>query len=99
MKSKTVPIEKSNLHPRNPHRFRYDFQKLIEVLPDLETHVVTNTLTNDTTIDFSNAEAVKTLNKALLLSEYGIDNWDLPAHYLCPLFQEEPITFTIWPIY
>jgi 23S rRNA (adenine1618-N6)-methyltransferase len=84
MKSKTVPIEKSNLHPRNPHRFRYDFQKLIEVLPDLETHVVTNTLTNDTTIDFSNAEAVKTLNKALLLSEYGIDNWDLPAHYLCP---------------
>ena len=33
MKSKTEPTEKNNLHPRNPHRFRYDFDKLIEVYP------------------------------------------------------------------
>jgi len=84
MKSKTEPTEKSNLHPRNPHRFRYDFDKLIEVLPELEQYVVTDANRSEKTIDFSHSEAVKTLNKALLVAEYAIDNWDIPSQYLCP---------------
>ena len=84
MKSKTEPTEKSNLHPRNPHRFRYDFDKLIEVLPELEQYVVTDANRSEKTIDFSHSEAVKTLNKAILVAEYAIDNWDIPSQYLCP---------------
>jgi 23S rRNA (adenine1618-N6)-methyltransferase len=36
------------------------------------------------TIDFSNPEAVKSLNKALLKTYYGILDWNLPTDYLCP---------------
>ena len=36
------------------------------------------------TIDFSNPEAVKTLNRALLSHFYGISHWDIPPQYLCP---------------
>ena len=39
---------------------------------------------NSETLDFSNPEAVKALNKAILLSDYGITNWDIPQDYLCP---------------
>jgi 23S rRNA (adenine1618-N6)-methyltransferase len=84
MKSKTEPTEKSNLHTRNPHRFRYDFDKLIAVLPELEQYVVTDATRLEKTIDFSPSEAVKTLNKSLLLAEYAIDYWDIPSQYLCP---------------
>lgn len=84
MKSKTVQTEKSNLHPRNPHRFRYDFEKLIKVLPELASFVITNTHNEEQTIDFSNSDAVIALNKALLVSEYRIKNWNIPRNYLCP---------------
>jgi 23S rRNA (adenine1618-N6)-methyltransferase len=75
--------EKTTLHPRNPHRFRYDFEQLISVCPELQPFVFINEHTIQT-IDFSNPEAVKTLNKALLISNYDIQNWDIPADYLCP---------------
>lgn len=84
MKSKTVQTEKSNLHPRNPHRFRYDFDKLIKALPELASFVITNTHNEEQTIDFSNSDAVIALNKALLVSEYRIENWNIPRNYLCP---------------
>ncbi len=82
MKPRPTP-EKTTLHPRNPHRFRYDFEKLIARNPDLQTHVFINEH-QIKTIDFSNPEAVKALNKAILISDYDIQNWDIPAHYLCP---------------
>lgn len=75
--------EKSGLHPRNPHRFRYDFAQLTESYPELKTFIFTNQH-NIETVDFSNPEAVKALNKAILISEYGIKNWDIPQNYLCP---------------
>ncbi len=75
--------EKTNLHPRNQHRSRYDFEKLSVALPELESFVFTNEH-NTETIDFSNSEAVKALNKAILLSDYGITSWDIPDNYLCP---------------
>jgi len=75
--------EKSGLHPRNPHRFRYDFAQLTESYPELKNFIFTNPH-NIETVDFSNPEAVKALNKAILISEYGIKNWDIPQNYLCP---------------
>ncbi|MES2410881.1 MAG: 23S rRNA (adenine(1618)-N(6))-methyltransferase RlmF [Bacteroidota bacterium] len=83
MKKKQNSTEKTGLHPRNPHRFRYDFEQLITVFPELKDFVFTNEHDIET-IDFSNPEAVKALNKALLVSSYGIQNWDIPADYLCP---------------
>ncbi|CAM2998031.1 23S rRNA (adenine(1618)-N(6))-methyltransferase RlmF [Flavobacterium frigoris] len=75
--------EKTNLHPRNQHRFRYDFKLLIENCPELKAYVSINEHDIET-IDFSDPEAVKALNKALLVSYYDINNWDIPANYLCP---------------
>ncbi len=75
--------EKHSLHPRNLHRFKYDFDKLIASYPSLQAFVFVNEYQTET-IDFSNPEAVKALNKALLLSDYDIQEWDIPANYLCP---------------
>ncbi len=80
--SKTI-TEKTNLHPRNLHRLRYDFELLTEKLPELQQYVSINEHQIET-IDFSNPEAVKTLNKALLVTYYDIKNWDIPKNYLCP---------------
>ena len=38
----------------------------------------------DESIDFSDANAVKMLNTALLKYFYDIDFWDIPPNYLCP---------------
>ncbi len=83
MKKEKITTEKVNLHPRNTHRFGYDFEKLIQYCPELNDFVFTNQYETQT-IDFSNPEAVKLLNKALLISEYEIHNWDIPKNYLCP---------------
>lgn len=82
-KKKEHPKEKSKLHPRNKHRERYDFKQLIESCADLAPFVKLN-LYNDESIDFANPEAVKMLNKALLKHYYNIENWNIPANYLCP---------------
>lgn len=75
--------EKTNLHPRNLHRSRYDFELLIKNCPELKKYVAIN-VHGIETIDFSNPDAVKTLNKALLQTYYNIQNWDIPQNYLCP---------------
>ncbi|MCX6225411.1 MAG: 23S rRNA (adenine(1618)-N(6))-methyltransferase RlmF [Bacteroidia bacterium] len=76
-------LGKPGLHPRNPHRFRYDFPKLIESCPELAAFVARNKHGNES-IDFANPDAVKTLNKALLKHFYGITDWNIPENYLCP---------------
>ncbi|MES2761611.1 MAG: 23S rRNA (adenine(1618)-N(6))-methyltransferase RlmF [Bacteroidota bacterium] len=75
--------EKSGLHPRNKHRSRYNFDELIKACSELRQFVYINQF-NVETIDFTNAEAVKTLNRALLKQFYHIDHWDIPQNYLCP---------------
>jgi 23S rRNA (adenine1618-N6)-methyltransferase len=75
--------EKSNLHPRNPHRFRYDFEQLINSCSELKPFVFINKYDSQT-IDFANSQAVKMLNKAILKHFYGITHWDIPENYLCP---------------
>jgi 23S rRNA (adenine1618-N6)-methyltransferase len=82
LKSKNTTA-KTTLHPRNPHRFRYDFEQLFISCPELKPFVAVNEH-NVETIDFSDPEAVKMLNKALLISNYDIQNWDIPKNYLCP---------------
>ena len=82
IKHETI-TEKTNLHPRNPHRLGYDFKQLIVSCPELEEFVSINQHKIET-IDFSNPNAVKSLNKALLISHYDIQNWDIPSNSLCP---------------
>ena len=78
-KSKT----KTNLHPRNKNREQYDLKELIKEVPELKKHIQANKQGEDT-IRFSEPEAVKLLNKAILGSCYGIKNWDFPDTNLCP---------------
>lgn len=80
---KDILTEKNNLHPRNPHRFRYDFEELIKHCPELKPFVFINNYDSQT-IDFAKPEAVKMLNKAILRSFYEISYWNIPNNYLCP---------------
>jgi len=78
-----TPVEKENLHPRNSHRQGYDFKQLIKGTPELRRFVKLNQFDAES-INFSDPDAVKMLNRALLKQFYGINNWDIPAGYLCP---------------
>jgi len=80
---KEHPKVKSKLHPRNKNRERYDFSKLIESSPELTPFVKPN-IYGDESVDFANPDAVKVLNKALLIHHYGLKYWDIPTGYLCP---------------
>ena len=80
---RTKQPEKKNLHPRNQHRLGYDFDSLIQILPELKNFVGINEHQIQT-LDFSNPDAVKALNKALLLAYYDIQFWDIPSTFLCP---------------
>lgn len=82
-KGKACPAEKDTLHPRNPHRGRYDFTQLITASPELAPFVAMNAY-GDESINFSDPAAVKALNRALLQQVYGIRAWDIPPQYLCP---------------
>lgn len=75
--------QKIGLHPRNKHQGRYNFDDLISSCPELAPFVRLNNY-NDESIDFSDAEAVMMLNKALLKHFYEIDYWNIPSGYLCP---------------
>lgn len=74
---------KPMLHPRNQHRGGYDFERLVVKSPELGAFVTRNPR-GEMTIDFQNADAVRMLNRALLVTHYGIDFWEIPAASLCP---------------
>jgi len=71
------------VHPRNPHNGRYDFDTLCHACPDLASFLRPNP-TGDQTIDFADAAAVLSLNRALLCHYYGVKHWMIPPGYLCP---------------
>jgi len=75
--------EKSELHPRNKHRSRYNFKQLIGTSKELKRFVFKNEH-NDDSIDFADQSAVKALNRALLKHFYDVPQWDIPKDYLCP---------------
>jgi len=82
VRKKTV-AEKKDLHPRNAHRSRYDFDALIQSCPGLRSFVSVNMYGNES-VDFSDPQAVTMLNRALLMHFYGIAKWEIPSGYLCP---------------
>jgi len=71
------------LHKNNTHSKGYDFEVLVNNVPELESHVFQNDFGNKT-IDFGNPKAVKELNRALLKTHYGITYWEFPDANLCP---------------
>ncbi len=81
--TKQKAIKKVGLHPRNKHQGRYDLKQLAAAYAPLGQFIVKHEKAGET-IDFFNAEAVKSLNKALLKHYYGMDYWDIPKEYLCP---------------
>jgi 23S rRNA (adenine1618-N6)-methyltransferase len=82
MNNKTNP-KKGILHSANRHNGRYDFNALTQVCPELSAFVINNPA-NESTIDFSNSEAIRVLNKALLMFFYDVQFWQIPSNYLCP---------------
>jgi len=75
--------KKSKLHTRNKHQNRYNLDALVEVCPELSPHITKNPK-GEATINFFDPIAVKSLNKALLIKDYGLHFWDIPDGYLCP---------------
>ena len=73
---------KTQLHFRNRHKERYNFPLLIKDHPKL-AFFIKKTKYGEESIDFSDPEAVKALNKALLKHFYDI-SWDIPNGHLCP---------------
>ncbi len=74
---------KQKEHPRNRNKGKYDFKLLTNVLPPLSEYVFVNEF-QTATIDFFNPKAVKALNKAILIANYGLSDWNIPEGYLCP---------------
>ena len=73
----------SKLHPRNKHQGRYDFDRLIATNGLLRPFVSVNEHGIET-IDFFNPEAVKELNRSLLMHHYRVSSWEIPENYLVP---------------
>jgi 23S rRNA (adenine1618-N6)-methyltransferase len=71
------------LHPRSKHHGRYDLDRLSKDLPLLGKFIIVNPR-GEATINFFDPDAVKALNKAILLSDYNVKYWDIPQGYLCP---------------
>ena len=71
------------MHTNNIHNTQYDFKALIKAHPALSTFVYLGKA-GVNTINFADTEAVLHLNKALLLHHYGLPDWNIPPHYLCP---------------
>jgi 23S rRNA (adenine1618-N6)-methyltransferase len=83
---RTKSMEKDNqkeLHPRNIHNQKYDFELLIKDHPDLSIFVKKNQY-DALTIDYSDANAIFCLNQALIAHYYKVKNWSVPKGNLCP---------------
>ncbi|MCL4162405.1 UNVERIFIED_CONTAM: hypothetical protein GTU68_002531 [Idotea baltica] len=76
-------MKAKNLHPKNKFNKGYNFDELIKNNQALQPFVFQNQF-GTTTIDFSNQNAVKEINKALLFSYDKISIWHFPDENLCP---------------
>lgn len=61
----------------------YNFEQLTKRSPELGRYVKHNRYGN-LSIDFADPAAVKALNHALLIADYGLEWWDIPDGFLCP---------------
>jgi len=71
------------MHPNNRYAAPHDFPALAKIVPELASHFIT-TPDGRQSLDFTHPDAVRLLNKALLLRDYGLKHWDIPAGNLCP---------------
>jgi 23S rRNA (adenine1618-N6)-methyltransferase len=71
------------MHPRNRYARTHDFLALARVEPALTEYFIL-TPAGHTSLDFTKVAAVRLLNKALLVRDYGLKFWDIPAGSLCP---------------
>jgi 23S rRNA (adenine1618-N6)-methyltransferase len=71
------------MHLQNPYSKRYDLKRLVKHFAALQKHIVLNP-SGEETIDFSSSSAVYALNKALLLADFKLVDYDLPTGYLIP---------------
>lgn len=78
-----MPQKKRTTHPKNKHQGKYNFDALVKACPELKNYVQPNKY-GDTSVDFSNPNAVKTLNKALLADQYNLKFWEIPKDFLVP---------------
>ena len=69
-------------HPKNRYQGHYDFSLLVKRNPELKRFVKKQK--GRSTIDFANNDAVKQLNRSLVLCHYALDYYDIPEKYLCP---------------
>jgi 23S rRNA (adenine1618-N6)-methyltransferase len=75
---------KNGLHKSNAHKQGYDFTDLKKRHAPLANFIIKNSYNQQDTINFSDNEAVKSLNLALLKTYYQIEQWYIPDGYLCP---------------
>ncbi|MDU4056492.1 MAG: 23S rRNA (adenine(1618)-N(6))-methyltransferase RlmF [Pseudomonas oryzihabitans] len=78
-----LPGRPAPLHPRNRHQGSYDFPALMRLSPALRPFVAP-TPRGNLSIDFTDPQAVRALNRALLALHHGVRDWDIPADFLCP---------------
>ena len=71
------------MHAQNPYSGRYDLKRFATHHQKLQDHILLNP-SGEETIDFSNSTAVYALNKAILLADFNIENYELPMGYLIP---------------
>lgn len=76
-------MKEKGLHQKNNFKNGYNFKELIIKNPALKEFIVKNEF-GTVTIDFSNLEAVRELNKSLICSLDKISNWNFPKENLCP---------------
>ena len=75
--------DKNKLHPRNIHNENYDFESLVQDHPALASFVKENKH-GALGVDFSDANAVLSLNQALLVHHYKVQDWSVLKGHLCP---------------
>lgn len=71
------------VHPNNRYHSPHDFPALAKVVPALADYFL-KAPDGHLTLNFAEPDAVRLLNKALLLRDYGLKHWDIPAGNLCP---------------
>ena len=71
------------MHPQNPYNKRYDLKRLTKHHSLLQKYIVLNP-DQEETIDFSSSEAIYALNKAMLLADFRLKDFQLPKGYLIP---------------
>jgi len=85
LRQKPLPIsisvsknkETSKFHSRNNHKGQYDLAALVTTNPALANFLVQRH--GKQTIAFSDPTAVKELNKAILIKDYNLTEWDIPS--------------------